>query len=254
MCGTHLSAATYPCAATRRDGKPCIGIALEGEAECFAHFRINEPAWTPGKAGEARLLGVPNIPRGTRGRILPSESTSRETMHPAILRQLSDGTDPIEPLVGFEIVEKAVHRGCFSVASETLLRMEPANHWPSAAVVELFREPSRWAHASDDFASACSHLVLGSPDDGYARSAALGYLGAFYVADGDTSAAPVHWEAVTNPPPMDRALRDLAYALRWIRGPAGEFREQAIDLARIVRTVSVRQDLLTTWGFAVRRR
>ena len=37
-------------------------------------------------------------------------------------------------------------------------------------------------------------------------------------------------------------------------GPADEFREQAIDLARIVRTVSVRQDLLTTWGFAVRRR
>ncbi len=81
---------------------------------------------------------------------------------------------------------------------------------------------------------------MGSPDDCYARSAALGYLGAFHLADGDTSGPAFIGEAVTNPPPMDYALRDLADALRWLRGPADEFREQAAYLARIVRTVSVR--------------
>jgi len=63
---------------------------------------------------------------------------------------------------------------------------------------------------------------------------------ALYLANGDTSGAGVHWEAVTNPPPLDYALRDLADALRWLRGPADEFREQAVHPARIVRTVSVR--------------
>ncbi len=59
-------------------------------------------------------------------------------MHPSLLRQLSEVTGAIEPLVGFEIVEEAVDRGCFSVACDAILRMEPGNHWPSAAVAAPF--------------------------------------------------------------------------------------------------------------------
>ncbi len=86
-----------------------------------------------------------------------------------------------------------------------------------------------------------------SPEDRFGRrSGALGHLGAFYLASGDRTTAEQLWSAAERPLYLDGAMCDFAIALV----ANGVFLLEPVrQHALVVRTVSIRQNLLSRLGY-----
>jgi hypothetical protein len=245
LCEQHKQAALVPCAAQRVDGGTCGNPRLQGFSYCFAHFGADMPAWSSGPPGEAKLLSVPRMPAGLLKRVWSPEASTDATVRGRLEARLGR-LDPEDAEKVHDLVTDAISKRQYAIALRAIGAMRPSEYWPARSVRWFFDTPSHWRHATAQFASEAGTIILDSPEDQWGqRSSALGHLGAYCLVAGRPAAAKTYWEAAPSVRELDDAIFALAREVMWVSERA---KTSVEHLARIVRTVEVRQTILSRLG------
>lgn len=255
LCEQHRQATFLPCQAHRRDGAPCGNVKLDGYPFCYAHFGTDRPVWSDGAAGEAMLRSVPRIPPDVSSLLPFTEESTSIRGRERIRRRYERLSDRSDAQAASDLIREMVDSRFFSLAIEAITALEPSPFWTATTISRFFRSTSYWRHVSAGFFARTSQQVFDSPEDSHGtRSRALGHLGTYALANGQPATSRRLWSAAGNVRELDEVLSSFARDVTWtlfvvdLRTWRGE-RRFVDHIARIIRTVDVREALLRRYEF-----